>query len=192
MLEQAQVVDGLWTTAPQKVANALYGYDRVVALGSPDSTVYEVTVPVTVHSIGPAAGSFNSGAALVGLGLRWQGHTIQDKKQPAWGYKKAGSYVWQRVHSAPKSLRRSATVVIRGRLRRGHGPGTPVHVQDPHHHERWDHDAPVADVARRNARAFTWEVQIAETDAPVKGSVVLIAHQLKATFGVVTVTATSP
>jgi regulation of enolase protein 1 (concanavalin A-like superfamily) len=192
LLEQAQVVDGLWSASTGSVANALYGYDRVVALGSRDWTDYEVTVPVTVHSIGPASGSVNSGPALVGLGLRWQGHKAEDKTQPAWGYKKAGSYVWHRWYSTPKleavgygaspkagfveNMDLGRQYMFKTRISTSAGTTTlrsrtwPVGTPEP----------------------TTWEVSIDETDTPGQGSIVLIAHQLKATFGVVTVAATSP
>lgn len=76
----AQVVDGKWyldggylRTQTQEI-----GYDRLVALGDFSWQNYEVTVPVIVHSVKRIPG-WNP---LVGVGVRWQGHTA-DGKQPS-------------------------------------------------------------------------------------------------------------
>ncbi len=101
---QVTVVDGHWqvNSGGVRVAPGATGYDRVLALGDQSWTDYEVTVPVTVHGFGPAAGSYLSGAPLVGLAMRWQGHQKVNSAQPAWGYKSVGAYAWFRWYDTPK------------------------------------------------------------------------------------------
>lgn len=77
----AQVVDGLWEIRHGAVRPVVSAYDRLVAVGDRTWTQYEVSCPITVHSIdtnGYAAPSFGP---AVGLLLRWPGHS-NDGNQP--------------------------------------------------------------------------------------------------------------
>ena len=98
LLNQVNVVDGLWTASDGAVRTVRTGYDRIIALGDMAWSDYEVTVPMTVHEFGPGAYSHLSGAPMVGLGVRWQGHTAVDSKQPAWGWFPVGAYAWYRYY----------------------------------------------------------------------------------------------
>ncbi len=72
----AQVVDGDWEIASGGLRTKATGYDRLVAFGDMAWEDYTVTVPVTVHSIDTVNGNpYPSNGPLVGLGLRWQGHS---------------------------------------------------------------------------------------------------------------------
>lgn len=93
----AQVVDGRWQLTPAGVRPLDTGYDRLIAIGDRTWTDYEVTLPVTVHSIDHLNGDPSpSNGPVVGLGLRWQGHTQISGEQPRRGFWPAGAYAWYR------------------------------------------------------------------------------------------------
>ncbi|MEZ5591618.1 MAG: hypothetical protein R3F53_13255 [Gammaproteobacteria bacterium] len=67
-----QIVDGKWMIVNEGIRTEQIDYDRLIAIGDIEWMNYEITVPITVHgdeSTGPL-----SGAAGVGLILRWTGH----------------------------------------------------------------------------------------------------------------------
>jgi uncharacterized repeat protein (TIGR02543 family) len=94
--QSAQVVDGKWSTGSNGLRVVEMGYDRTVAIGHTNWANYEVTVPVTVRGLGPGAGTPQSGAPLVGLGLHWLGHTTVGSEQPARGWYPTGAFAWFR------------------------------------------------------------------------------------------------
>lgn len=71
----AQVVDGLWNINAGRLRPAQLAYDRLVALGDVTWTDYEVTAPITIHSLDPGGYASPSFGPGVGLILRWTGHT---------------------------------------------------------------------------------------------------------------------
>ena len=90
----AQVVDGRWSIVGGELRNDLDRYDRLVAIGDLAWTEYEVTVPVTVHSIDPAGFGGINGAPGVGVFLRWTGHFDWNGFQPTYGYYPIGGGGW--------------------------------------------------------------------------------------------------
>ena len=88
----AQVVDGRWSIDRGSLRVEGIGYDRMVTLGSRAWTDVDVLVPVTVHgySRDPLAYIPPSCGALVGLVLRWDGHTNWHDLIPYRGYKPFG------------------------------------------------------------------------------------------------------
>lgn len=100
-----QVVDGSWGVQGGRVITLEIGYDRLLALGEVTHADYTVTVPVTVHSVNLNRFTAISGGPLVGLGLRWEGHTDAaldpgffgpGPDQPEWGFFPAGGFCWYR------------------------------------------------------------------------------------------------
>jgi uncharacterized repeat protein (TIGR02543 family) len=89
----AQVVDGLWKITNEGAKTVQPGYDRIVAIGDMSWDDYEVTVPITVHSLLPT--QHQPG---VGILLRWQGHT-EDGYQPSREWAPLGALVWYRWYS---------------------------------------------------------------------------------------------
>jgi regulation of enolase protein 1 (concanavalin A-like superfamily) len=75
----AQIVDGDWMIESGKLRTRAPGYDRMVALGESAWTDYEVTLPVTIHSLDDAAPH-----AGVGIALGWQGHTGSQRPRLEW------------------------------------------------------------------------------------------------------------
>jgi len=94
----AQIVDGLWTIDTDGVRSIQPGYDRIIAIGDVSWTDYEVSIPITFHSIDPDA--FNpdlypySVGPGIGVMLRWQGHVDADGSQPNWGWWVIGGSSW--------------------------------------------------------------------------------------------------
>jgi len=190
--QQATVVDGDWRVVDRELRTTQVGYDRLVALGDVSWRDYEVSVPVSVRSIGPKAGT-TSGAALLGLGLRWQGHNGSgSSSQPAWKFFPVGAYVWCKFHH--------------------YGPRLEILGNDNDPYVRVPPDPPTVDFGVRyimKARVETltdgtsryaykmwpqsqpepagWALDVVDT-GPATGSVVLIAHHVDASFGTVTVT----
>jgi hypothetical protein len=94
----AQIVDGLWTIDTDGVRSIQPGYDRIIAIGDISWTDYEVSMPITFHSIDPDV--FNpdlypySVGPGIGVILRWQGHVDADGSQPNWGWWVIGGSSW--------------------------------------------------------------------------------------------------
>ncbi|MGH3449974.1 MAG: fibronectin type III domain-containing protein, partial [Haloechinothrix sp.] len=190
LLEQAQAVDGLWEI-PQanQLRTVQLGYDRIVALGDYlNWTDFEVTVPVTVHAIGPGHNSQYSGAALVGLGLRWQGHTPRDDAQLPWGWWPTGAFAWHRFYDGGGryELRGNDNYPVRHTtqpLKLGTTYTFKVRVETLASATRysfkwWEQE---------KAEPSAWGLQIDEDAGPAAGSVALIAHHVDTTIGAVTV-----
>ncbi len=88
----AQVVDGLWALSGGTLNTVAPGYDRLVTLGSMNWTDYEVTVPVTIHSL-----SESDQGSGVGIIVRWLGHfDTGDGSQPVDGWRRLGALAWYR------------------------------------------------------------------------------------------------
>src|SRR6185436_746284 len=83
-------VDGQWEVAGDSVHPAVSGYDRLIAIGDVTWTDYEITVPVTIERVDPEGYDPPSYTPLVGLLMRWKGHTDVDGTQPPWGYNPLG------------------------------------------------------------------------------------------------------
>lgn len=88
----AQVVDGRWAIEGDSVRPMALGYDRLVDIGDMTWQDYDVTVPITVHSIDHVNGDpWPSNGPLVGVLLRWTGH-YPTGTQPNYGYKPYGAF----------------------------------------------------------------------------------------------------
>jgi len=89
----AQVVDGKWKLDAGGLRIDETGYDRLLAFGDRTWTDYEVTVPITMYSMGWNAG--------VGLIFRWDGHTDDPIvcNQPHCGWLPLGELAWIRDDS---------------------------------------------------------------------------------------------
>ena len=101
--DQAQVVDGKWAVDGNTIRPVETGYDRLVAIGDVSWHDYDVTVPFTVHGLGPGHNSSStSGAALIGLGLNWRGHQPKASEQPGYYWYPTGAFTWYRWTTGPK------------------------------------------------------------------------------------------
>lgn len=183
----AQAVDGTWSTGADGVSVVDMGYDRTIAVGDIAWSDYEITVPVTVRGTGPGAGTPQSGSALVGLGLHWDGHTTQDAEQPAQGWYPTGAFAWHRWYND-------------GRFELIGNDGSPLDRQS----QVWNFGTTYVMKARAETVAdgveysykwwpqgstepADWNLTLVEDSGPAEGSVLLIAHHVDATFGDVTI-----
>ncbi len=99
----AQVVDGLWQIDNGEVRPETPSYDRLIAIGDISWTDYEVVVPITLHSIDLVEGfSGNSNGPGLGLIVRWAGHTDIPVLgwQPKAGWEPFGAIAWHRWESS--------------------------------------------------------------------------------------------
>ncbi|NED99616.1 DUF1349 domain-containing protein [Phytoactinopolyspora halotolerans] len=179
----AQIVDGKWSINSGALRPTELGYDRVVALGDISWTDYQVTVPLTVHALGPDSGTPQSGAPLVGMGLRWPGHTTGSSGQPSTGFYPVGAYAWYRWQ-------------LTGRTELTGSGGTPLH--------RINHVSlplGVPHVMKASVETVTggyryrykmwpaaepepgWQMEIVYDGGTASGAVALIAHHVDASFG---------
>ncbi|MGH9227708.1 MAG: DUF1349 domain-containing protein [Acidimicrobiales bacterium] len=186
--EQAQVVDGKWGLDGATVRPLELGYDRLLMLGDISWHDYELTVPVTVHGLGPGHNSPNSGAALVGLALNWRGHTQVNREQPFRYWYPTGAFAWYRWASHPKFELRgndgSPTARQNGQLQFGQtyifkARSETVSGGVQYSWKIWAQGSP---------EPSAWTLTIFESDGPATGSVGLISHHTDVQFGNVTVT----
>ncbi len=101
LVDSAQLVDGKWSLLAGGVRILEPGYDRLIALGDTTWTDYEATVKVTVHGLdsSQAAWDASSGGPGIGILMRWKGHTnspvfYPSITQPLSGYIPLGAIGW--------------------------------------------------------------------------------------------------
>lgn len=189
-----QVVDGRWTLTAEGVRVANPGYDRLIAIGDRTWTDYEVTVPVTVHSVDHERGDPSpSNGPGVGLGLRWQGHTAVSGEQPARGFWPAGAFLQYRwtpwgaeryeayleglpVGTAPGSLQLGEPYLFKMRVE------TQPSGRGLYSFKAWPMAA---------TEPAEWTLTREGVSDLAAGSVLLLAHHADVTFGDVVVTTLS-
>ena len=193
LLDSAQVVDGKWTKDAIGIHPAEVGYDRLVAIGDSTWTDYEVTVPITIHSIDSTAyTSPASGYPAVGMLLRWAGATDdpvpgQTPKEGFNPYGIIGFYSFKDDGSGARlELLRTGPKVATEDFS---GKTLQYNVA---------YNFKMSCVTLSNGTAFSmkvWQVGQAEPSTwdlisiesspnmAVKGSMVLIAHHVDASFG---------
>jgi LmbE family N-acetylglucosaminyl deacetylase/regulation of enolase protein 1 (concanavalin A-like superfamily) len=191
--QHAQVLEGEWRFEGNGVRPLSTGFDRGLLLGDIGWTDYEVTVPVTLHSVDgskPDAG--------VGIGVGWQGHT--GGSRPRVGHPTGGLCLYARAAPEPSPLR----------LALGYSPG-PVHDTTVATREltlapgvrymfRFRQQGLASGSTRYSCKvwpadeaepvAWTLSADIPHwsgTTTQRAGSAVLLAHQVDATFGDATV-----
>jgi hypothetical protein len=194
LASQALPVDGRWQVQDGVIRSVAPGYDRVVTLGDVGWTDYELTVAITPISQGPAAFSYLSGAPLLGVGMRWNGHEAVDNKQPAWGFYGTGAYAWVRWYSDGTKLEVKGAGGSPTKTRVTSFPYGTTQVMKVRAQtlatgatrytaKLWPQGTP---------EPLAWGATIDEPDGPGSGSLALISHHLDATFGPVTVTPLAP
>jgi hypothetical protein len=91
-----QIVDGNWRWDTSGIRTTQMGYDRFLVVGDSHWTDYQVTVPVTVHSIDPAGfHDKNSGEqASISIDLHWIGHSDDPVQcaEPHCGWNPVGDF----------------------------------------------------------------------------------------------------
>jgi len=176
ILEQATVVNGNWSVVGDSIRTVEPGFDRLVAIGDIAWTDYEVTVPVTMNE------ATNPGAFGVGFKFRWQGHTDNPDNcdQPLCGYLPLGELGW----------------IFQDKLDLFFdGPDVPFIPTLGTTY--WMKMRVETDMSGATYSLKAWENGQAEPDwmvthtdvanSPAAGSLMLVAHEVDASFGNVTV-----
>jgi len=192
-----QVVDGDWLLNGDTVmAPEIAGYDRGFAIGDLGWTDFEVTVPITIQSIHLGNPQNLCNCNGIGFALRWQGHTVLDNAQPAWGYDPFGALAFYRndgssgnnqrlwltgtpgtivEDTSGKTLQPGVTYTFKGRAETmPSGGGSEFSFK----------------VWEEGQAEPPWDLIIQTTGAEdfPSGSIMLLSHYVDATFGDVIVT----
>jgi regulation of enolase protein 1 (concanavalin A-like superfamily) len=189
--DQAQVVDGNWAVDSKGLHIQQPGYDRLVDIGSKSLKDFVVSVPVTVYGFGPDAYKAPSNEPLVGFGLRWQGHTKVDNAQPVWGWYPTGALAWfrwykpttqteMRGNNNTPDVKKAASMTLGVKYMLKAQAQTQASGSTVYSLKMWP---------ASGSEPSAWNQQITVTGGPATGSIILIAHQVDAAFGSVTVTA---
>lgn len=189
----AQVVDGLWAVQDDVLRPLTLHYDRLIAIGDVSWSDYEVTVPLTIHSIDTSGFSGPSNGAGIGIIARWKGHfAIDDTEQPHTGWRRLGALGWYRW--APNNTvgmeMRANTSIISSNSTKQLEFGVPyimkMSVQSAdsgpsfYRFKVWQADFP---------EPALWDLQgVGKVGELSIGSLLLVAHHVDASFGNVTVT----
>jgi uncharacterized repeat protein (TIGR02543 family) len=179
----AQVVDGKWAVTADGLRTVELGYDRAIAIGDVTWTDYELTVPVTVHGWATNPSGY-SGRPAIGALLRWQGHTDSPVSgwQPKSGWNPNGSIGWYShgelkfyatSASVPFSLTVGETYLMKIRVETI-GDGNSLYSM-----KAWPEGA---------GEPADWLVTVTEGPTDLqRGSLLLLAHEVDATFGDVSI-----
>ncbi|MFQ5555938.1 MAG: hypothetical protein ACE5GB_00250 [Acidimicrobiales bacterium] len=184
--EQGQIVDGQWTVGPDGIRSRQVGYDRLIVFGDRTWTDYEVSFPFRIDSFDESGFNTTSIRPMVGIIMRWPGHTAFDDSQPRWGYWPAGSLAgysldgdqttWLGIEGnegATSDVEERVTVELgRAYMMKGAVETTPEgHL---YRMKVWPIDG---------TEPVGWTVQVLDEDDLASGSVVIVAHHADVTFG---------
>ncbi|MFT4648065.1 MAG: regulation of enolase protein 1 (concanavalin A-like superfamily) [Glaciecola sp.] len=202
--EAVQVVDGKWEVFDDPILGHVLrpdpnelGYDRLISIGEghgPDGwDNYEVLLPVTVHSFDPQGYTTGTGSYGMGFVMRWTGHTANGPyAQPNHGlYPLGGLYIYRWFNNSERwelwidenedilpqpgnAISLGVTNWYRIRCEDAPGGGTTYSLK-------------VWEDGSTEPTAWTFEHTTNPGD-PKKGSLVLVAHHVNASFGDVVVT----
>lgn len=188
-----QVVDGRWLLTEAGIRTGPHGagYDRLLAIGDRQWRNYEVIVPITVHAVDEKAyNSPESVAPGVGVNLRWQGHSHAPVRceQPHCGWYPMGGSNWYDFGSG--------TFQIRARPPKGLTAGTqpPMDVGGTYWFKARVESRYTGNVYRLKVwqdgepEPAQWSAQrLTRRENAARGSLLLVAHHVEATFGNVSV-----
>ncbi len=184
----AQVVDGFWTLSVEGVRSIRPHYDRLVAIGDVTWRDYEVTVPITVHSIHPVN---PVNMPCVGILLRWDGHENSGMEQPGTIWYPIGAigiFRWYNDSLGPRfqiyenkggksvandtsgrKLNLGMTYIFKMSVQTIEGQSAGLYK-----FKVWQ---------KGNSEPDTWDLIQQATSGLTMGSVLLLAHYVDATFG---------
>lgn len=196
----AQVIDGKWALKNDGTLRpTVIDYDRLIAMGDQQWTSYEVSVPITIHSIDNSGFTAPSNGPGIGMIMRWPGHYLDDPgEQPRTGWRELGGLAWFRWG---KDKNNNNAIIVaqhllgyRGRQLATDPNRVPafnvpyifkVSIQpvagggDLYRFKVW---------AAADPEPLAWDLVANNHDnEPTQGSVVLLAHHVDATFGTATV-----
>jgi regulation of enolase protein 1 (concanavalin A-like superfamily)/chitodextrinase len=191
----AQPVDGKWSSSVAGLRTLRLGYDRLLALGERSWSDYAVTGSFIVHFVEPPENlpQLSGEYPLVGLGLRWNGHTPTDT-QPHWGFWPTGAFLWYAfdqggnghfeiwTNNFANTVQQFAPFVLGDRYWyrvtvEQSAAGVPQYTLSVWHSELFDPGTPPN---------YVLELEGQPGD-PTNGSLLLIGHHVDVTFGDLTI-----
>jgi len=189
----AQVVDGYWQISGDKVIidKSNWGYDRLLAIGDETWTEYEVTAPITVHSLDPAGTETPFFGSGVGFLMNWQGHLNKAGEQPNADWSRTGAIGWYRWNAdnseALELLNRQGSI--------GRNFGKVLKFGTEYIFKMSVQYAPDRPAYYRlkiweasKKEPFEWDIEgFTSEQASTEGSLLLLAHHVEADFGEVRV-----
>lgn len=183
----AQIVDGLWTLEADSVRPVVTGFDRLVAIGDVDLSWddYEVTVPITVNEAPPDPNN-----AGVGLILRWQGHQGSNQPRTQWWPMGAYGYYRWRTYGSHLALRLDTDDPIENssvQLDVGTCYNFKMRVETIPGQQGGLYSLRVWECGQLEPSGWDLYAQDGTSDLRY-GSFLLVAHEVDASFGDVTVT----
>jgi hypothetical protein len=200
----AQIIDGNWLldTDSGRLRVEELGYDRLLAIGDNNWSAYEVEVPIEIHEVDEINSRRKpSGTAGIGLIPHWQGHIAGDFIQPKWGFlDQLGAIAWYRY---PASANGNRCIRAHNFQLRSSSNGTADCVNQtmqlgvPYIFKLQTHPSPTdASVQVYRFKAWPqgtpepqeWMLAGSWADGPQSGSLLLVAHHMKASFGTVQAT----
>lgn len=173
----SQIVDGKWELTPGgAVRTTIPGYDRLIAMGDMAWDDYEITVPITIHTMPSDLGT--------GILLRWNGHTDTPiaGTQPKSGYLPLGAICWYRsgrleiygnngdiLDTQSRTLSPDVPYLFKAQVETNPGIGGYYKLKV------WEEGQP---------EPAGWDVTGQEDlSDPQSGSMMLISHKADASFG---------
>ncbi len=189
-----EVVDGLWDVDEEGIRTAEPGYNRMLVVGDVAWTDYEAAVPVIVHDVLFDEGS--GGSPGLGFFARWTGHTDIPEAgwQPRIGWQPFGAIAWYRWDTPEMGFLR-----LEGMF----NDVADMPVDLPALEQRYIFKLRVETLDNGESR-YSFKVWPDEEPEPddwdlvnemrglPNGSLALVAHQVDASFGDVTITQLAP
>ena len=193
LLDVSEPMEGRWAVSGSTVKPTQFEYDRLLAIGDIQWTDYEITVPITMHEIDPQGTGFQSpsNGPVLGFGMRWLGH--QGNKQPRVDWWPSGAFAWYKIRpnyqqfelignegkymedASPSYIfQEGQTFIYKARVE------TAPDGRSTYRFKAWD---------ETTSEPAEWLLEITtDPNDPAAGSILLIAHEIDASFGTVTVT----
>ncbi len=194
----AQVVDGQWQIEGDGIRPTVTGYDRVVAIGDLYWQDFDLLVPITLHEFSePDIGG-------VGVVARWLGHFQVEDEQPGKGWWNMGAYGLYRNRFDDGDKRDHSKLwmytghydIVKDDSGFRMDPGIPYYyrmrVQTKKAGDSGFYSFKVWEVGEPEPAGWTFAVQDSKPEgwqpeepkeSPRSGSVLLVAHEVDATFG---------
>ncbi len=190
-------MDGLWNTNSDGIRTTQIGYDRLIAIGDLGWRDYEITVPITMHSMDPAGYDAPSYGPAVGILMRWSGHTHDPVscEQPDCGYQPYGAIGWYRWPSdrvSPGRLQIDMNTASNETDTSGRQLAfntTYLFKMSVQTLESGRSIYKLKVWSEASQEPADWDLQVQDVidEDPTGGSILLLAHHVDATFGNVSV-----
>lgn len=187
-----QILDGRWTKTSDGLRTVSMGYDRLFAVGDVKWTDYEITVPITIHSIDSVA-SDNPTSVGPGFGLitHWRGHSFTpihqcQCSQPRCGWLPAGATGWYEYGGQEPGFHIQGVSTARGSMswRLEFNTRYVWKMRSETLGKRQCCNYRIKFWKGGDPEPAKWDLEgFGATDSLTSGSIVLDAHHVDATFG---------